>query len=135
MNSLLPLIVSISFFTSPINSEVAQVEIFEIETEQVVKTVPNTACIQREVEKYIDSIYDTFKGINPVPETGFMVKIPLDPTITIDNEWLQSELDTVIIIQPENEDPYLLTFDEDNRPRVFLFDSPIEGLLEQLEYP
>ncbi|MGP4071862.1 hypothetical protein ACTWQB_04845 [Piscibacillus sp. B03] len=135
MNLLLPLIVSISFFTSPVNTDVTQVEIFDIETEQVVKTVPTTACIQSEVENYIDSIYDIFKGVNPVGETGFMVKIPLDPTITIDNEWLQSEVDTVIIIQPENEDPYLLTFDENNRPRVFLFDSPIEGLLEQLEYP
>lgn len=32
-----------------------------------------------------------------------MIKIPLEPKVTIDNEWLTAEVDTVIIIQPLDE--------------------------------
>ncbi|WP_143063826.1 hypothetical protein [Piscibacillus halophilus] len=124
-----------SLSPSMVNAEEINVEIFDVETEQVVKTVSKTDDMQHEVERYIESIDDIFKGIDPVPEDGFMIKIPLDPVVKIDNEWLQSEVDTVIIIKPENEKPYLLLFDEENRPWVFLFETPIDELLSLVDYP
>ncbi|MFD2637301.1 hypothetical protein [Piscibacillus salipiscarius] len=137
MGFIQTLFLSISLFVSPVTAtnEELQVEIFDIETEKVVKTITKSDSIQEESEKIISNIYDIFKGINPIPDRGFMIKIPLEPKVTIDNEWLTAEVDTVIIIQPLDEKPYLLTFDEENRPRVFLFNAPIDELLNQLDYP
>ncbi|TFB24043.1 hypothetical protein E3U55_04315 [Filobacillus milosensis] len=130
---LLTILLLPSYISAEIDDNFS-VEIFDIEAEKVIKIIHKTTEMQTEIEKYVDHITGIYKGLNPVPQSGYMVKIPLNPKIKIDNEWLQSEVDTVIIIIPEDKSPYLLTFDEENLPRVFLFDEDINQLLNELDF-
>ncbi|GEL76236.1 hypothetical protein [Tenuibacillus multivorans] len=126
----------IIIFLTPIytTAEPLNVEIFDVKSEQVLKTVPKTQAMQNEIKHFVDHINDRYQGINPVPKSGYMIKIPLDPHLKVDNEWLTSEIDIVIIIIPEDEKPYLITFDQEDRPRVFLFEANIDDLLNEINF-
>ncbi|RPF55857.1 hypothetical protein [Aquisalibacillus elongatus] len=131
------LIFLFSLMLNPINMDGEQelkVEVFDIQNEEVVKTVPHSSDIQQEAEIILNNIDDLYKGISPIPENGFMVKIPLRPNIELNNDWLNTTVDTIIVIFPENEKPYVLTFDEQDKPYVFWFQADTEPLLQYIEY-
>jgi len=61
------------------------------------------------------------------------VKIPLTPSLRLENKWVNTLIDEVIIIIPENEKPYLLIFDDEKR--YFTFKIEIDKLLKTLDSP
>lgn len=65
MGFIQTLFLSISLFVSPVTAtnEELQVEIFDIETEKVVKTITKSDSIQEESEKIISNIYDILRGL------------------------------------------------------------------------
>ena len=117
----------ISFFvhTSPILAEKTnQIEIFDIEKGAVIKTVPSNPSFQSESAKILNSIKDIYKKVNPIPKKGLMVKIPLNPMIPVQNQWLHALVDEIIIFFPEDEDPYIMTFDDENNYYFFTINNP-----------
>ncbi len=96
-----------------------QIEIFDIEKGTVIKTVPLNLIFQTESAKILNSIKDIYKKVNPIPNKGLMVKIPLNPMIPVQNQWLTSHVDEIIIFLPEDEEPYIMTFDDENNVYFF----------------
>lgn len=116
------IILSISFFihTTHIFAETTnQIEIFDIEKGAVIKTVPPNPIFQTESAKILKNIKDIYKKVNPIPKKGLMAKIPLNPMIPVQNKWLHSLVDEVIIFFPEDEEPYIMTFDDENNYYFF----------------
>lgn len=141
---LLLLITILLQFNLPIVSAQSStnVELFDIEKGEVIKTPPTNDKIQVEVEKLIKDIDDVFKKIRPIPDKGYMIKIPLEPSFLLENQWLYAQVDEVIIIIPKNEkpivpednDPYLLIFDDENKAYFFTFKTKIDPLLNILNF-
>lgn len=118
---------------SMINAETNKhVEILLIESNEMIKSVPINSDIQAEVAHIISKIDDVVKKFRPIPGKGIMMKIPLEPSIEIDNKFLTSLIDEVIIIIPEEESPYLLVFDDENRSWFFSFSTTLDTLLKTL---
>ncbi len=117
-----------------VNSHSGIVEIFDIDNEQVVKKVQSTPAIQSEVKNFLNGITSIYAKFNPIPQKGFMVKIPLEPTVQVSNEWLDTCVDEVIIIFPEHAFPYLMVFEDGIRPLVFTFAGNTDALLKHLDY-
>lgn len=100
--------------TSHILAEVnSQIEIFEIEKGTVI-TVPSNDLFQLEAVNILKDIKDVYKKLNPIPNKGMMVKIPVNPMIPIQNQWMNSLIDEVIIFFPEDDEPYIMTYDDEN---------------------
>ncbi|RXJ04493.1 hypothetical protein DS745_03675 [Anaerobacillus alkaliphilus] len=130
---LLLVFITIFFNYSIINAENNKhVEILIIESDEIIKSVPINPNIQSEVEHIISKIDDVVKKFRPIPDKGVLMKIPLEPSININNQFLNTLIDEVIIIIPEDENPYLLVFDDENRSWFFTFSTPLNKLLKTL---
>ncbi len=61
-----------------------------------------------------------------------MIKIPLEPNVTVKNQWFKDLVDEVAIIFPGQVHPYLMVFNNENQPFFFTFQgntSKFMGLL------
>ncbi|SHG64547.1 hypothetical protein [Ornithinibacillus halophilus] len=111
------------------------IEIMDIEENKIIKKIPTDSNIQLETEKVIKDINGFVKAFKPIPDKGYMIKIPLDPSYHLENKWINTIIDEVILIIPETEKPFLLTFDDENNPYFFTFQIKIDNLLKTLEFP
>jgi hypothetical protein len=122
---------------APLSSFAEQkpVEIFDIVEGKVVQESPVTTDIQKETEKMIKSISGVYKNLDPLPKKGVMVKIPLDPPFTLKNEWFNDFVnEAVLIFSYEEEDPYILIWDDENHPHFYTFKASTEKLMKLLKY-
>lgn len=108
--------------------------IFNIQKNEIIKTVLTSSAVQKEVENYIVEINNVVRKFNPIPEKGYMIKIPLEPSLKIENKWMNALIDEAVIIIPEGEDPYLLIFNDENNPYFFTFEGKIDQLLKLLDF-
>ncbi|MGN7296049.1 hypothetical protein [Ferdinandcohnia sp. SAFN-114] len=121
--------------TSGIAQTNQQIQILDIDQDKVIKTVQLTnADVQQEVEKFLKGITGVYAKYNPIPSNGYMVRIPLEPTIMIRNKWFDDLVDEVTIILPSQEDPYLMLFNDENQPFFLTFEGNTEKLLEILDF-
>lgn len=112
----------------------SNVELLDIEKNEITKTVTTNPKIQLEAEIIIKEIDNVVKKLKPIPDKGYMIKIPLEPSHRVENKWIYALIDEVIIIIPKNEKPYLLLFDDENKSYFFTFDSKIDPLLNTLDF-
>ncbi|WP_436374727.1 hypothetical protein [Cytobacillus sp. BC1816] len=112
----------------------SNVELLDIEKNEITKTVTTNPKIQLEAEIIIKEIDNVVKKLKPIPDKGYMIKIPLEPSHRVENKWIYALIDEVIIIIPKNEKPYLLLFDDENKSYFFTFHSKIDPLLNTLDF-
>lgn len=110
------------------------IEIFDITKERVVKEVPSTSETQREVKNCLEGITNIYAKFNPIPPKGFMIKVFLEPPVRIHNQWLNSRIDEVIILFPEGASPYLMVFEDGNKPLFLTFRGNTSALLKSLDF-
>jgi hypothetical protein len=110
------------------------IEILDIEKSEIIKTLPLRSRIQLEAEKFLKEIDSVVKKFKPVPEHGYLIKIPLEPSFHLENKWVNTLTDEIIIIIPEDENPYLLTFDDENKSWFFAIKPSISELLNALDF-
>ncbi|WP_099364255.1 hypothetical protein [Fredinandcohnia onubensis] len=111
-----------------------QIQIFDIDQDKVIKNVQLNTDVQHEVEKFLKGITGVYAKYNPIPTKGFMVRIPLEPNIMVRNKWFDDLVDEVTIILPSQEDPYLMLFDDENKPFFLTIVGNTEKLLEVLDF-
>lgn len=111
------------------------IEIMDIVKNEIIKTTPTDSSIQLETEKIIKEIDGVVKAFKPIPDKGYMIKIPLEPSYQLENKWINALIDEVIIIIPETEKPFLFTFDDENNSYFFTFQIKIDKLLKTLGFP
>ncbi|WP_078427168.1 hypothetical protein [Alkalihalobacterium alkalinitrilicum] len=111
-----------------------KIEVFHIENEQVIKIIPSNEEIQQEAKSFIDGVTNIHKKFDPIPNRGYMVKVPLEPSYKVENQWFNDFVDQVIIIFPDNEDPYLLLFNEKNSPIFLTFKGSTDKFLEKINF-
>lgn len=97
---------------------ITEIELLDIEKNKII-TMPTNPKIQLETKRIIKEIDNIVKKFNPIPDKGYIVKIPLTLSLRLENKWVNTLIDEVIIIIPENEKPYLLIFD-DKKSLIFL---------------
>lgn len=117
------LLIGLLVYSSPIHAQNQKVEVYHIEEKKVIKKIQPNESIHSEAEKYLSSISGIYKKINPLPPKGFIVRIPLEPAIKVQNQWIHSQVDEMNIIYPDSEDPYIMIYDDENNFYFFTIDS------------
>ncbi|WP_315118170.1 hypothetical protein [uncultured Clostridium sp.] len=108
------------------------IEIFDISKEKVIMNVPSNPTMQKEVENYLEGIKSMYCKFNPIPDKGYMIKIPLENPAMVQNEFINTFVDVVIIIFPKGEEPYLMVFDDKDRMIFFTFQGDTDTLIKSL---
>lgn len=111
-----------------------KIEIFHIEKGKVIKKIDHNDEIQHEVEKLLDGISDIYKKLNPIPNHGYMVKVPLYPAYSLKNNWFEGAVTEVIVIFPKYENPYLMIYDEENGSLFFTINKSVDSFLSKLNF-
>lgn len=111
-----------------------QIEVFDINKGKVIKHVQYNPDSHQEVKKFLDEITGVYVKYNPIPNKGFMIKVPLEPSIVVKNQWFNDIVDEVIILFSGQEDPYLMIFNDENRPFFFTFKGDTANFLRSINF-
>lgn len=121
------------FLSSAQSINLSNIEVFDVKKEQVIEIIANSEIIQREIKKCLKSIDGMTMRFNPIPKEGKIIKIPVEPSVTVNNQWIHSLVDEVKLILPTNETPLLMIFDDENQPYFLEFKHEIKLLLSEIE--
>lgn len=108
------------------------IEIFNINQGKVERVIQANPKIQEMVTDYLHGIKGLYSKFNPIPDRGYAVKIPLNPSIKVEGRWLNALVDEVIIMFPENEESFLMVFENGGRLLCFEFKGDRNILLKEL---
>ncbi|MCD4838876.1 hypothetical protein LRS37_08310 [Neobacillus sedimentimangrovi] len=134
MRKVLCSVVFFLFLSTNALAQTNQVEIFDIEKGKVVQLVPTSSEIQKEASTFLQGISGVYTKVRPIPEKGYMIKVPLEPSIMVDNQWFKGLVDEVVIIFPEQEKTFLMVFDDENRLHFYHFDGNTDRFLNILHF-
>lgn len=110
------------------------VEIFDIEKGEVIRTLPGNEQVRKEVEKMLNGVTGIYADFNPIPDKGYMVKVPLEPPFRLKNKWFDDYVTEVIVIFPEYENPHLLVFDKRADSFFLTFDHSVDTFLKKIKF-
>lgn len=111
-----------------------QIEIFDIKKGKVIMSVQSNTDSHQEVKKFLEGITGVYVKFNPIPNKGFIIRVPLEPNIVVKNQWLNDLVDEVTIIFTDQEDPYLMVFNDENRPFFFTFEGDTANFLRLINF-
>lgn len=111
-----------------------QIEIFDINKGKVIMNVQLNPNSQQEVKKFLEGITGVYVKYNPIPNKGFMIRVPLEPNIVVKNQWFNDLVDEVTIIFTNQEDPYLMVFNDENRMFFFTFEGDTAKFLKLINF-
>lgn len=113
------------------------VEIFDISGGRVIKRILINPAIKGEAEAALESITGMYAKVNAFPAKGYVIRVPVEPSLSVRNQWLEgcgiNTVDEAFVIFAEEESPYLLVLDRQDRPLFFNFSSTTEELLDILQ--
>lgn len=132
---ILTLFIIFLSFTNVSALQNANIEVFDIDKGIVIKNIKSNSKIEEEMENCLKEITGVLTKFNPIPNKGYMVKIPLESPVRIDNKWLSAFIDEVIIIFPEDEKPYLMVLDNKDKTLFFNFKGNTDCLLKSINLP
>jgi len=110
----------------------ADIEVFDITKGEVVQRIPNNAEMQEEIIKCLESITGLAKPLGYKPAQGKMIRLPLEKSLQIKNQWVDLEVYEVFMILLPTKDPFLILYDESRNPYLVNFNYSPKRLMEQI---
>ena len=117
--------------TSESNNEI---QIFDISKGKVVKKMNTTPSLQEQALQIISSITGLYTKVQPFPEKGYIVRIPVDPALKVQNQYINATIDKIYVIFTEKEPPIVLILDSSEKPFVYDFNWKTDELEKQLDF-
>lgn len=110
------------------------IEIFDPKQDKVVKVVPLNSEIQNMVTSWITNIQGIYGKNDPTTDDGYAIKVPLDPAVKVHCKSLNAVVSEVYIIIPENDPPFFMIFEDDNKLICYPFNGNIDMLSNSLDF-
>lgn len=63
-----------------------------------------------------------------------MVKIPINSSVKVNNNWLNAEVDNLYIIVPENTPPFLMIFEKEDKLSCFISKGDMDLLSKAMDF-
>lgn len=110
------------------------IEIFDPQQNKVVKTVEMNEEINNMIKTWICEIEYVYPDINPIQDSGYAVKFPLESAIQVKNKWLNTNIKELYLTIPEIGKPCLILFGTGPKPNFFLFPGDTNELSKILNF-
>ncbi|OPJ58177.1 hypothetical protein [Clostridium oryzae] len=114
--------------------EVRYIEIFDPTQNKVVKVVEPTAEIQNIITGWITHIQGIYGKNDPVTDDGYALRVPLNPSVSVHNKWVNAIINEIYIIIPETEPPFFIIFEAENKLCCYPFNGDIDQLSSMLNF-
>lgn len=109
-------------------------EIFDPRQEKVVKVIQLNTEIHNIVAKWVREVDGIYTKNNPVTDDGYAIRIPLDPAVKVQNKYLNALVNEIYIIVPENEPPFFMIFESEDKLSCFPFNGDLDKLSKALDF-
>lgn len=110
------------------------IEIFDPLQNKVVKEVQTSKEINDMVVDWINGIDGFYSGIDPIKDDGYAIRFPVNPSIQLQNQWLNTIVKEVYLIIPENNQPFFLVFETEDKLVSFPFTGDVSKLSNILDF-
>jgi len=120
--------------TKPATESSDEIQIFDISKGKVVKKLKTTDAVQKQAEQIINSITGLYAKVQPFPEKGYIVRIPVNPALKVRNQFINATIDKIYVIFTKEEPPFVLILDSSDKPFVYNFDCRIDELVRYLDF-
>lgn len=110
------------------------IEIFDPKQNKVVKVVQLSPEIQNMVAGWITNINGMCGKLDPITDDGYAIRVPLNPPVTVNNNWLNAVVREVYILIPEKDPPFYLIFEGENKLSCFQFNGDVNMLSKSLDF-
>jgi hypothetical protein len=133
------LVIILSFFFMFLNlipanaKDFKYIEIFDPKQDKVIKVIQSNPQIQDMITNWISNIEGLYKN-DPATDDGYAIKISLYPTVKVNCKSLNALVSEVYIIIPENDPPFYLIFEEEDKLLSFPFNGDIDKLSKLLNF-
>jgi len=129
------LIILFLFSTTAYGEENKKIEIFDINKEQVVKTIEPNEAVQQIVLDYLHQIDGYVAKCDPIPNEGYAVRVPFKSSINMHNQWINGSVYEVIIIIPDKKHPpFLVVFEDGERFLCLGFNGSVDKLSKTIDF-
>jgi hypothetical protein len=115
------------------DTQIPDIEVFDITKGQVVSKIPNTVEVQKEVQLCLESITGVAQPLKETPKEGKMIRIPLNPPILVENQLFAVMSHEVFLILLPSKKPFLIVFGEDHTPHLADFSHNLDKLFNYIK--
>lgn len=120
--------------TTPAPESINEIQIFDIRKGRVVKKLKTSPPIQEQAEQIIGSITGLYAKVQPFPDKGYIVRVPVNPALKVRNQYINATIDRIYIIFTEKEPPFVLILDSSEKPFVYNFSWKTDELKKLLDF-
>lgn len=120
--------------TTPAQEDINEIQIFDISKGKVVKKLKTSPAFQDQAVQIISSITGLYAKVKPLPEKGYIVRVPVNPALKVQNQYINATIDKIYVIFTENEPPFVLILDRSQKPFVYNFSWNTDELVKLLDF-
>ncbi|TMV46397.1 hypothetical protein FE783_25855 [Paenibacillus mesophilus] len=109
------------------------VQLFDVSRGEVIRTAANSPVFRRMGETWIASIRGAWGGFRLDPTSGFVLKVPLDPPLNVNNGWYRGEVAELYVMwdPAAPHDTRLMLMGRVGNPRMFVIGAEAGSFVEQ----
>lgn len=97
------------------------VQVFDVQQEQVVATLPNTAAFREQAASWLKAVQHLSGRARVEAESGIVVHIPLQPPLPVQHNWLtMNAADLYLFIDPEKKKTLICLYSAARASRTYL---------------
>lgn len=113
-----------------------EIKILDIESSNLIFENESSAAIDTEVKKALKSIKNITVQANPLPQKGYLIKIPLTASIKVKNKWLEEYITEVLFVYnlEDNSQSRLILYNDENTPIFFDIEFDFTTLFKKLKF-
>ncbi|WLC69830.1 hypothetical protein KTC96_18160 [Clostridium estertheticum] len=134
------ILIVMSLFIMLLHSTVASaigikyVQIFDPKQDKVVKVVQLNDEIHNMVVSSIKDVDSLYAKSKPLTDDGYAIRVPISPAVMLQGKCLNALVDNVYIIIPQNDAPFFMIFEDDNKLLCFPFKGNVTALSKILDF-
>lgn len=112
----------------------APVQLFDVVRGEVIRDLPNSAVYRHKAEAWIASIRGAWGGFRLDPTSGYVLKVPLEPPLNVNNGWYRGEVTELYVMwdPAAPHDTRLMLMGRGVSPRIFVVGAEAGAFVESV---
>lgn len=128
------LLLCTSIFNHQDASASSPIEVFSIDEEKVVFQTASTAKAEDVAKELLTSIDGLVTKINPIPSSGFLVKIHFSEPYHVHNYWFDTDVTQAVFVYEKDNPSSVMLINQQGQSVFFTFDRSTLDLFHAIHY-
>lgn len=122
-------------FSNVAIAENQQIKVMDIETNAIVKRAEQSSKMDQYAISAIKGVQKVTVQANPIPQKGYLIRIPLTKSYKVKNKWFESLITEIILIYDPStkHQGRLILYDDENTPMFFDIEYNFSDFLKTLD--